>query len=155
MARLVPVGPGKPQGATPTGKILLEDELIAFDGPVLPRAFLVDEAVLVSRCEAELTAYLFFEDAADAETAAKTLVDASGPERPSRVVLNRVSDQAPVPDPIYTYQGIVEVSAPDRAELDALLVAGAGGGVQPDLEVVTRQCLLWDDGPVEGAGASS
>jgi hypothetical protein len=150
-----PVGPGRPQESTPTGRLLLEDELVAFDGPVLPRAFFVDEEVLISNCPADFTAYLFFEGAADAEAAGRTLVSVSGPTGRSRIVLNRVSSEAVVPDPVYTFQGIVEVSAPERAALDALLVAGAAAGVRPDLEVMTRQCLLWDDGPADGAAGPS
>jgi hypothetical protein len=94
--------------------------------------------------QADLTAYLFFNNVDDADRAATQF---AGMSNAQRVVLNRVGPPAS-PKPIYSYKGIVEVSASDRKNLDAALVAGQKAGVKPDLEVVTRECLLWDNGPV-------
>jgi hypothetical protein len=139
-------GNDAPQDSTKDGAILLEDELKAFDGPVLPRAFIVEETVLKASRTADLSAYLFFNKAEDAERAATTFANLA--KAPERVVMNRTSDHAPSPNPIYGYKGIVEIATSNRKELDAVLVAGQKAGLKPDLEVVTRECLLWDNGPV-------
>jgi hypothetical protein len=140
-------GKNASQDSTRDGAILLKDELEAFDGPVLPRAFIVDEKVVKANDTAELTAYLFFNKAEEADHAA--MVFAGLAQAPERVVTNKVSEHAPSPNPIYRYKGIVEVSCTQRHDLDATLVAGQKAGVRPELEVVTRECLLWDNGPVQ------
>jgi hypothetical protein len=146
-------GEGTAQESTEDGAILLKDELEAFDGPVLPRAFIVSERVLRANHSADITAFLFFDKAEDAERAAALFTKLSPPL--GRVVMNAVADYAPSPTPIYGYRGIVELSSSDRNDLDNVLVAGQRAGIKPDLEVITRECLLWDHGPVKQAVASA
>jgi hypothetical protein len=141
------------QDGTDDASVILKDELQTFDGPVLPRAFIVDEKVLKASNTADLTAYLFFNKLDDAERAATMF--ANLPKTPERIVMNRVSDHSPSPNPIYSYKGIVEVSTSSRKDLDAALLAGQKAGVKPELEVLTRECLLWDHGPVTQTAKSA
>jgi hypothetical protein len=146
-------GADQAQDSTEDGAILLKDELVAFDGPVLPRAFIVEEKTLKAGNAADFVAYLFFDTAADAERAAATFAGMAN--APERVVFDKVADYAPSPNPIYSYKGIVEVGARQRKDLDAALVAAQKAGVKPALEVVTRECLLWDNGPVQQAAKTA
>jgi hypothetical protein len=146
-------GEDTPQDSTEDGAILLKDELQAFDGPVLPRAFIVDEKILKDDKAPKFTAYLFFDRADAAELAAATFANLA--KAPERVIMNRVAEYAPSPNPIYGYKGIVEVAHSDRKSLDAALAAAHDAGVRPDLEVTARECLLWDGGPIPQVAESA
>jgi hypothetical protein len=135
-----------------TGAILLEDEMKAFAGPVMPLAVLTEEEVLKSGGLTDITAYLWFYRPDEAELAGAKFAKVTVPHVPERVAINRVMDKPLSQRPLNNYKGVVEVAARDRKELDAILAAAA---VKADLIVITRECLLWHNGPVQQSVGSA
>ena len=135
-----------------TGRILLEDEMKAFAGPVMPLAVLTEEEILKTGGMMDATAYLWFYDRDKAERAAAKFTKLITPHAPKRVSISRVIDKPLSEKPLNTYKAIVEIAARDRKELDAMLMAVTANA---DLVVVARECLLWDNGPAQqSAGAA-
>jgi hypothetical protein len=129
-----------------TGRILLEDEMKAFAGPVMPLAVLTEEETLKPGGMTDVTAYLWFHNRDHAERAAAHFAKLTTPHAPMRVAISRVTDTPLSEKPLNTYKAVVDVAARDRKELDAVLTAAP---VKADLVVVTRDCLLWHNGPVQ------
>jgi hypothetical protein len=124
-------------------EILLEDEFKAFDGPVLPKALVVEEEFVKDGPRGGVSAFLFCDDVGMADQIGQAF---SAQPDPGRVVLNRVlADRPLLEPPLFSYQAVVEVGA---ADLDTLITTMGtvreGVWQSSDLAVVTRENILWD-----------
>jgi hypothetical protein len=123
------------------GRILLEDELKAFDGPVLPWALILTEETLRPGPRDGASVFLFFHDAAAARAVAAAFADAVGA---GRVLLNRV-DRPASRTPNVTYEAVVEIGADTAERLISLLSAPATSAWRTaDLGVAVQEVVLWN-----------
>jgi hypothetical protein len=130
-----------PQENRDNGRILLEDELKAFDGPVLPWAMIVTEEALKPGPRGGASAYFLFHDTGAARDVAAAFAGAAGA---GRVILNRVDGPA-CKTPCLDYKAVIEVGAVTAEALKALLSAPATAAWRTaDLSLAVSEVVLWD-----------
>jgi hypothetical protein len=121
------------------GRILLEDELKAFDGPVLPWAMILSEEMLRPGPRRGVSAFLFFRDHAAAQDVAAAFAEADGA---GRVILNRV-DRFGARESQVDYKAVIEIGAETAEQLETLL-GGTSAWRKADLSLAAEEVVLWD-----------
>ncbi len=121
--------------------LMAADELETFSAPIPSTSLWVDEETIKAGERGGITAFLFFEDASTAATAAAWVRDATGLER---VILNRTSEAMAAMNTL-PFATVLEVSAPNLSLLSAALQANDRQLLATsELTVVTREAVLWD-----------
>jgi hypothetical protein len=125
-------------------EMMLKDEQETFEIPTPNVSLWLQEHVLKSDEPGGVAAYLFFNDAAKARGIAEHY---SAKDFVKRVVFNARQNNIELGGfkPIYPYQAVVEVSAPNLVTLKNAMGADSNAWWRDaDLAVATREAVLWD-----------
>ncbi|PLW81272.1 hypothetical protein CWI75_16735 [Kineobactrum sediminis] len=119
--------------------IMAEDELKTFAEPIPATALWVKEERVLPGELGGITAFLFFNNTANARESAQRASASGGL---NRITLNTRDDGMPRESQTLPYQAVVELSAASIPALEAALEAV---DVIPtsDLAVITREAVLW------------
>ncbi len=122
-------------------KIMLKDEEETFDGPIPDVMFFVHEDVIRNVGPADVTAFLFFNDVAKAQSVADSLSNQG--EKPDRIVVNRFRDDLKASQtPKLHYKAMVEAACTSVDKLKAAMANDTWR--KADLTVVAREAILAD-----------
>jgi hypothetical protein len=120
---------------------MLDDEKETFAGPIPNVSLWVSEERIKPGEPGGVTAFLFFQDAAQARQAAESCRDQSSL---NRVTLNTRVAAGVIPSTL-PFEAVVEISAFSLAVLNEAAHGPAKAAIDAaDLTVVTRECVLWD-----------
>jgi hypothetical protein len=131
---------------TASVKILSQDELETFRGPIPPMGLVVEEKIARRGPRGGASAYLFFDSLSDAQATSQALAGHGGI---GRVIVNRVRDDLKASDRplIPPFKGVVEAGAPGVDELSAILSSGKDVWRKARLALVTQENVLWNKLP--------
>ena len=123
----------------PDMQVMAQDEPQTFSALVRPGSLVGEEEVLKTSGSGRSTAYLFFNDVAEARAAAE---EATASHATHRVAITLAW---PIAERGLPYRAVVDVSAEDVAGLKALFGADGLSQIGAELAVVARDAVLWED----------
>jgi hypothetical protein len=128
--------------ATGNANIMLQDELLAFAGPVMPMAVFVADEILKPGRYGGVTAFMWCNDEATARNLAEAFAAQPGA---GRVVFNRIIEDRPASaDPQVRYKAVAEVAAPGVEEIKTLFEA-VPAWRKADLTLIDRDAVLFNE----------